>query len=44
MTEKEVLDLVFPPIGKDDFQNDYMALKMNFDIDIVEQLVENENE
>ena len=44
MTEKEVLDLVFPPIGKDDFQNDYMALKMNFDIDIVERLVENENE
>jgi len=44
MTEQEVLDLVFPPIGPDDFQSDYMALKMNFDIDIVEQMMENEDE
>ena len=44
MTEQEVLDLVFPPIGPDDFQSDYMALKMNFDIDVVEKMVENENE
>ena len=44
MTEEEVLDLVFPPIGPDDFQSDSMALKMNFDIDVIKQLEEKENE
>ena len=44
MNEEEVLDLVFPPIGVDDFQSDSMALKMNFDIDVVKQLEEAEND
>ena len=44
MTEEEVLDLVFPPIGPDDFMSDSMALKMNFDTDLIKQLEEKENE
>ena len=44
MPEEEVLALVFPPLGPDDFQSDTMALKMNFDIDVIKQLEEKENE
>ena len=36
MTEFEVLDLVFPPLGDEDFQNDRMALKLNFDLDAID--------
>ena len=44
MTDEEVLDLVFPPIGPDDFQSENMAMKMNFDVDVIKQLEAQENE
>ena len=44
MTEQEVLDLVFPPLGKDDFQSDSMALKMNFDLETIKEIEAKENE
>ena len=39
MSDYDALELIFPPIGKDDFQNEEMALKLNFNIDTVESLM-----
>ena len=44
MTDQEVLDLVFPPLGKDDFQSDNMALKMKFDLQTIKEIEARENE
>jgi len=44
MAEQEVLDLVFPPLGKNDFQSDNMALKMNFDLQTIQEIEAKENE
>ena len=38
MTDQEALDLVFPPLGKDDFQSDNMAISLNFDPEVIRQL------
>jgi hypothetical protein len=37
MNEKEVLDLVFPPLGNQDFENEGMALELKFDLDKIER-------
>jgi hypothetical protein len=39
MSDYDALELIFPPIGQDDFQNEEMALKLNFNIDTVESLM-----
>ena len=44
INEDELLDLVFPPLGKDDFQNDNMAVNLNFDMDVVKKMEELEDE
>ena len=38
MSDKEAHDLVFPPLGKDDFQSDNMAISLNFDPEVIRQL------
>ena len=37
MNDKEVLDLVFPPLGDKDFQDDDMALQLKFDLDKIKE-------
>tara|TARA_Y100001963_G_C6493704_1_gene314630 strand:- start:91 stop:408 length:318 start_codon:yes stop_codon:yes gene_type:complete len=44
INEDELLDLVFPPLGDDDFQNENMAVSLNFDMDLVKRMEELEDE
>ena len=40
MSEKDALELLFPPLGLDDFQDERMAMKLNFDPQVVKMLEE----
>ena len=33
MSDYDALELIFPPLGEQDFHSDRMAMKLNFDID-----------
>ena len=38
MSEYDILDILFPPLGDNDFQDDEMALKLNFNMDRIKEI------
>ena len=44
LSDYDALELIFPPLGDDDFQDERMAMKLHFDPKVIEQIERREKE